>query len=139
MKKLKLLVVGFAVATILGACASTGGDTMADGSAAAKAESKYVVYFRNKSKNLTNKSEGVLYDAMQEIRLKKAKNVRIVVYSVSKRNKRRSQNLAMLRLESLKKRLQKAGAKNVKVTDGGMLKAKAVGGASKARKAEIIF
>lgn len=142
MKKLKLLVVGIAMATLLGACSGTGEGTGSESasasSAAAQVETKYVVYFRRKSTKLTNVSEGVLYDAMQAIRLKKAKNVHIVAYSVTQRSKRRSQKLAMKRLGKLKKRLEKAGAKNVQVTDGGMLKAKEVGGASKARKAEII-
>lgn len=138
-------MAGLAIATLLTACGGTGSnedksaESGAISPAAAQMDSKYVVYFKRKSKRLTPKSEGVLYDAMQAMRLKKAKNVRIVAYSVQRRNKRRTQQLTMRRLKNLKFQLEKAGAKNVEVTDGGMLKAKDVGGASKARKAEIIL
>lgn len=145
MTKFKLLMSGLAIATLLTACSGAGtseektSDSGAMSQVAAQMDSKYTVYFRRKSTRLTTKSEGVLYDAMQAIRMKKAKNVRVVVYSVSQRNKRRSQKLASRRIRSLEKRLKEAGAKNIEVTDGGMLKSRAVGGASRARKAEIIL
>ena len=143
MTKLKSLLAGIAIATLLTACSGASEDKSSESGAmspvAAKMDSKYTVYYRKKSTRLTNKSEGVLYDAMQAIRLKKAETVRIVAYSVKRRSLRRSQILAMKLLDDLKKRLITAGAKNVEVTDGGTLNPKDVGGVRKARKAEIIL
>jgi len=65
----KSLLAAIAVATLLGACATEGGmrnaETGAASKGAARMDSKYVVYFRRKSVHLTEKSQGVLYDAMQ--------------------------------------------------------------------------
>lgn len=143
MTKLKSILATVAVAALLGACTTAGGEpnaeTGASSQAAAKIPSKYVVFFRKKSVRLTENSEGVLFDAMQAMRMKKARNVRIIAYSMKQRNKRRSQQLASRRLDTLAGQLKKAGAKNVEVTDGGMLGAKETGGAAKARRAEIIL
>jgi len=145
--RFKTLAVGVALTALLAACGSTepaGEKKQADtgarsNSVAAQMESKYTVFFRKNSERLTPASEGVLFDAMQAVRIKKSKGVRIVAYSPSQKNKRRSQQLAMKRLESLKKQMEEAGAKNIEIRDVGMIKAKDAGGVSKARKADIIL
>ena len=98
---------------------------------------KYVVYFKSNSTNLTEESEGTLFDVMQAIRSEKVKKIRIVAYTDSKGNARYNQQLSMRRANSVKNRLEKSGAKSIDIAGAGMAKVGEV--AHKARRAEIFF
>ena len=81
--------------------------------------SPYTVYFKFDSAGLTDKSEGALYDIMQDIRLHKPKNVVITAYTDLVGDKTYNLNLAEMRGKGLEEKLRSAGAKNVTVLAKG--------------------
>ena len=81
--------------------------------------SPYTVYFKFDSASLTEKSEGALYDIMQDVRLHKPKDVVITAYTDLVGNKTYNLNLAEMRAKSLEKSLKSAGAKSVTVLAKG--------------------
>lgn len=81
--------------------------------------SPYTVYFRFDSVSLTEKSEGALYDIMQDIRLHKPKDIVITAYTDLVGNKTYNLNLAELRGKNIEDKLKSAGAKSVTVLAKG--------------------
>jgi outer membrane protein OmpA-like peptidoglycan-associated protein len=137
--QLKSIIASLGMLMLLGACASTSGDESMAGSTSASIpvaynQDSYVVYFRYNSTRLTGESEGTLFDAMQAIRMKKAKSVKVVAYMDSKGSKRRNKQLAVRRGKLLKSRLAESGAKTIEVIDGGVLNEKS---SRKTRRAKI--
>jgi outer membrane protein OmpA-like peptidoglycan-associated protein len=136
--KLKSIIACLGMLGILAAC-----DTMSEYGGKMKemvkwdGNDKYVVYFKSNSTALTNNSESTLTEAMQAIREDKVQKVRIVAYTDSKGSLRYNQQLSMRRAESIKKRLENAGAGSIEVAGAGEASGGNAETGEKARRAEI--
>ncbi len=136
--RLKFIIASLGLLFALGACESMSefGGKMKS-MAGMDDSNKYVVYFKSNSTNLTEESEGTLFDVMQAIRAEKVKKVRIVAYTDSKGNPRYNQQLSMRRANSVKDRLESSGVKSIDIAGAGIAKSHEV--PQKARRAEIFF
>ena len=136
--RLKSILASLVMVFALGACESMSefGGKMKS-MAGMDDSNKYVVYFKSNSTNLTEESEGTLFDVMQAIRAEKVKKVRIVAYTDNKGNARYNQQLSMRRANSVKDRLESSGAKSIDIAGAGMAKPNEA--PHKARRAEIFF
>ena len=75
--------------------------------------SPYTVYFKFDKAALTDKSEGELFDIMQDVRVQKPKKVHIIAYTDLSGKDPHNNKLAELRAAELAKKLKGAGAKVV--------------------------
>lgn len=85
----------------------------------ASSKSPYTVYFKFDSTDLTDKSEGALYDVMQDVRKFKPKAVHVIAHTDLSGNADYNAKLAEKRAADLEKKLKDAGAKNVTVEARG--------------------
>ena len=81
--------------------------------------SPYTVYFRFDKAELTERSEGALFDIMQDVRLNKPKKVIVSAYTDLSGKKGYNLKLAEKRAAMLKAKLEAGGAKNVEVLAKG--------------------
>lgn len=82
-------------------------------------QSPYTVYFKFDSTDLTEKSEGALYDVMQDVRKFKPKTVHVIAYTDLVGDADYNAKLAEKRASDIEKKLKDAGAKNVTVEAKG--------------------
>lgn len=85
----------------------------------ASSKSPYTVYFKFDSTDLTQKSEGALYDLMQDVRKFKPKSVHVIAYTDLSGNADYNAKLAEKRAMEIQKKLKDAGAKSVTVEAKG--------------------
>ena len=98
---------------------------------------KYVVYFKSNSTDLTSGSEDTLSDAMKAIRDQKVGKARVVAYTDSRGSPRYNQQLSERRAESIKQKLSSAGLGAVEVAGAGEVKGAGEASGESARRAEI--
>ncbi len=82
-------------------------------------KSPYTVYFKFDSADLTEKSEGALYDLMQDAGKVKPKSVHVIAYTDLSGDADYNAKLAAKRAAGLQKKLQEAGVKTVTVEAKG--------------------
>jgi len=75
--------------------------------------SPFTVYFKFDKTDLTDQSEGSLYDIMQKVRVHKPKKVHIIAYTDLSGKNQYNDKLAAMRAEGLAQKLKGAGAKVV--------------------------
>jgi len=132
MKQILILACALAVGA-LGACASmesgTGkSDTMAKKADAPKKKKKkkkapsgspFTVYFKQNSAELTEKSQGSMFDIMQKVRVYKPKSVHIVAHTDLTGSAEANKKMSEKRAANLAKKMKGAGAKTVTTEAAG--------------------
>jgi outer membrane protein OmpA-like peptidoglycan-associated protein len=149
--KIKAIVASVGMLALLGACdtMSEYGHKMTDsmselGSSVKSAfvsddgeGTKYVVYFKSNSTDLTQGSEEAMSDAMKTVQEGKAGKARIIAYTDSRGSLKYNQQLSMRRAESIKQKLSSAGLSSVEVSGAGEVKGGSDAMGESARRAEI--
>ena len=132
MKQILILACALAVGA-LGACASmesgTGkSDTMAKKADAPKKKKKkkkppsgspFTVYFKQNSAELTEKSQGSMFDIMQKVRVYKPKSVHIVAHTDLTGSAEANKKMSEKRAANLAKKMKGAGAKTITTEAAG--------------------
>lgn len=127
MKQILILACALAVGA-LGACASMESssgksETMAKKADAPKKKKKkkkkpasgspFTVYFKQNSSELTEKSQGAMFDIMQKVRSHKPKSVHIVAHTDLTGSAAANKKMSEKRAANLAKKMKGAGAKVV--------------------------
>ena len=126
MRVLLITICALAVG-VLGACASmesgSKGEAKMAKEIAAKPKAKkkklppsgspFTVYFKLNSTELTEKSQGDLFDIMQKVRVYKPKTVEIVAHTDLSGSPAGNLKMSQERADDLAKKMKSAGAKNV--------------------------
>ncbi len=132
MKQILILACALAVGA-LGACASMESgsgksDTMAKKADAPKKKKKkkkpasgspFTVYFKQNSAELTEKSQGAMFDIMQKVRSHKPKSVHIVAHTDLTGSAEANKKMSEKRAANLAKKMKSAGAKTVTTEAAG--------------------
>lgn len=134
MKQILILACALAVGA-LGACASMESgsgksDTMAKKADAPKKAKKkkkklppsgspFTVYFKQNSDELTEKSQGSMFDIMQKVRVYKPKSVHIVAHTDLTGSAAANKKMSEKRAANLAKKMKGAGAKTVTTEAAG--------------------
>jgi len=149
--KIKAIVASVGMLALLGACdtMSEYGNKMSEsmsefGSSVKSAfvsddgeGTKYVVYFKSNSTELTPGSESTMSDAMSSIKDGKAAKARVIAYTDSRGSPKYNQQLSMRRAESIKQKLSSAGLSSVDVSGAGEMQGGSSASGESARRAEI--
>ena len=98
---------------------------------------KYVVYFRSNSANVTEGSQSTLADVLNAARDEKVAKARVIAFTDSRGSLRYNQQLSMRRAESIKQKLSSAGVKSIEVSGAGEAQDSSGGSGESARRAEI--
>lgn len=126
MKQILILACALAVGA-LGACASmessTGkSDTMAKKADAPKKKKKkkkpasgspFTVYFKQNSSEMTEKSQGAMFDIMQKVRSYKPKSVHIVTHTDLTGSAEANKKMSEKRAANIAAKMKGAGAKTI--------------------------
>ncbi len=81
--------------------------------------SPFTVHFKFDSTNLTEESEGALYDIMQKVRVNKPKKVHIIAYTDLSGKNPYNDKLAEMRAQDLAEKIKGAGAKVITTSAPG--------------------
>ncbi len=149
--KIKAIVASVGMLALLGACdtMSEYGNKMSEsmsefGSSVKSAfvsddgeGTKYVVYFKSNSTDLTQGSEAAMSDAMKTVQDGNVGKARIIAYTDSRGSLKYNQQLSMRRAESIKQKLSSAGLSSVEVSGAGEVKGGSDAMGESARRAEI--
>jgi outer membrane protein OmpA-like peptidoglycan-associated protein len=149
--KIKAIVASMGMLALLGACdtMSEYGNKMSEsmselGSSVKSAfvsddgeGTKYVVYFKSNSTELTPGSEGTMTDAMSSIKDGKVGKARVIAYTDNRGSPKYNQQLSMRRAESIKQKLSSAGLSSVDVSGAGEMQGDSTAKGDSARRAEI--
>ncbi len=124
MKKFLILACALGVGA-LGACASMESGTGKAEATAKKADtakkkkklppsgSPFTVYFKQNSVEMTEKSQGAIFDIMQKVRVYKPKSVHIVTHADRTGSAAANKKMTEKRAADLAEKMKGAGAKNI--------------------------
>ena len=149
--KIKAIVASMGMLALLGACDTMSeyghkmSESMSDFGSSVKSAfvsddgegTKYVVYFKSNSTDLTQGSEDALTDAVKSIQEGKVEKARVVAYTDSRGSPKYNQQLSMRRAESIKQKLSSAGLSSVEVSGAGEIQGESTASGESARRAEI--
>jgi OmpA-OmpF porin, OOP family len=149
--KIKAIVASVGMLALLGACDTMSeyghkmSDSMSELGSSVKSAfvsddgegTKYVVYFKSNSTDLTQGSQEAMSDAMKTVQEGKVGKARIVAYTDNRGSLKYNQQLSMRRAESIKQKLSSAGLSSVEVSGAGEVKSGSDATGESARRAEI--